>query len=87
MGERGKTGHSKSLSRELQEIFYRRKFEVTNRKVIMYQGCLTYGWVSRGGDEDTICSNPECVSCRQWEKVLKEMVSEFLTDDKDFIDE
>lgn len=66
--DKGREPTTEELRKELEKIFYRRETEVTDRRVIVYQECLTYGWVSRGGDEDRICNDPQCGSCRMWGK-------------------
>ena len=37
----------------------------------IYQGCKTHGAVLRSSDNLNICNNPECVSCRELDNVMK----------------
>ena len=58
------------------------------RKVHAYRGCSTYGWVYYGTDftkEQKMCQDPECSSCRYWEKCLLEESSSYLTLDPEFL--
>jgi hypothetical protein len=44
----------------------------TDRKVVLYQGCLVQGGVERSSKNLNLCSDPNCNSCRSWNKLIKE---------------
>jgi hypothetical protein len=42
------------------------------RRTTVYQGCLTHGIVMRTDMSPAICDNPECKSCQQMHKAIKD---------------
>jgi len=57
------------------------------REVEGYRFCIEQGWISFGGLELNLCSNPECKSCRMFDEAIKKEVSSlpFTLTDKNFI--
>lgn len=48
-------------------------------KLIIYQDCLDKGWVERGDLFNlNLCSNPNCRSCREFEKTIDNIMKEEL---------
>lgn len=62
----------------LTEIFYGERSN-SPRKVVYSQFCRGKGtWVRRDGVYLNQCSDPDCISCRYLDQLLKEGVDNFL---------
>lgn len=62
----------KALEDLLMEVYYNRVHK--ERKIKGYRGCKTYGWI----DISSIpCNDPECDSCRMFDRALSEEGKKF----------
>jgi len=52
------------------------------RKMVLYQGCKTYGTVKRDGLNLNLCSDPECVSCQAIHEAIKKEVENYTLTNK-----
>ena len=43
-----------------------------DNEIVIGQGCLTKGFVTRSWLNLNICNNPDCTSCREWDNAMKE---------------
>lgn len=53
-------------------------FKPNNKEIVIGQGCLTNGYVTRSPANLNICTNPDCTSCRAWHKELIDMTTKEL---------
>lgn len=47
-------------------------------QITIYQGCKTYGAVIRSSNNLNICNNPKCLSCREWDKEMKKIITNYI---------
>jgi hypothetical protein len=46
--------------------------KVDDKEIVIGQGCLTNGYVTRSYLDLNVCNNPDCKSCREWDNAMKE---------------
>ena len=67
------------ITEQIKELWYKKKPKDTNRKMILYRQCDTFGWIESFNN----CGNPECYGCEYYKNLLIEAVEEnFKTEDE-----
>lgn len=66
--------YSKELIEDILNELYESKIN-TGRKFKLLTGCSTNGWTDL--ELENLCNNPDCVSCRNFEKILKKEINKW----------
>jgi hypothetical protein len=53
-------------------------FKPNNKEIVIGQGCLTNGYVTRSPVNLNICGNPNCKSCKEWDQAMKDCLHQEL---------
>lgn len=61
------------IEKAFTDIFQERK-DNNKRKVVIGQGCLTQGYVTRDEFNLNLCNNPKCASCQMFHKLIEEEI-------------